>query len=151
MDEQQYIEQRVDDQIAWHDRKSGWNQRWYSLVQIATILSAALVPFVAVLEAVPSAPTWLYKCVVGILGVTAAVAAGISSVYRFQERWVDYRMTAETLRSEKYWFMARVAPYDGEDAFSDFVTNVEAMLTGQNERWHASQAARGKAPPPNKK
>lgn len=151
MDEQQYITARVDDQIKWHDKRSGSNQRWYKLVQIATIFSAALVPFVAVLEVVPSAPSWLYKCIVGILGVAAAVTAGISGVYRFQERWIDYRMTAETLRSEKFRFVTRVAPYDGDNSFSEFVKNVEAILAGQNERWHASQAAKGQTPPPNKK
>jgi hypothetical protein len=151
MDEREYIKQRVDDQIQWHDATSGWNQRWYKRVQIATILLAALVPFVAVFEAVPSAPSWLYKCVVGLLGVAAAVAAGIAGVYRFQERWIDYRMTAETLRSEKFRFETRVAPYDGGDSFSKFVENVEAILAGQNERWHASCATQVQSPLPDQK
>jgi hypothetical protein len=40
LSEQEYLENRLDDQIDWYDRKSQWNQRWFKrlrLVEVAAL------------------------------------------------------------------------------------------------------------------
>jgi hypothetical protein len=136
MKQDEYIKQRVQDQIDWHDRKSQWNQRWFKRIQVVIIAAGALVPFMTGLWSEPS----LYQqLVVGGLGVIVVVASGILTLYRFQELWVDYRMTAESLRSEKLFFETGVSPYDVDDAFPLLVGKVEALLNRQNVQWQERQ------------
>jgi hypothetical protein len=42
-----YIEQRLNDQIGWYDRKSGTNQRWFKRLRFAEIVAAATIPFLS--------------------------------------------------------------------------------------------------------
>lgn len=140
MQQDEYIEQRVQDQIDWHDRKSQWNQRWFKRIQVVVIAAGALVPFMTGLWSEPS----LYQqLVVGGLGVIVVVASGILTLHRFQELWVDYRMTAESLRSEQLLFETGVSPYDGDDAFPVLVGRVEALLNRQNVQWQERQQQGG--------
>jgi hypothetical protein len=38
---EEYIEQRLNDQIGWYDRKSATNQRWFKRLRFAEIVAAA--------------------------------------------------------------------------------------------------------------
>jgi len=44
---EEYIEQRLSDQIGWYDRKSGTNQRWFKRLRFAEIVAAATIPFLS--------------------------------------------------------------------------------------------------------
>ena len=41
------IMERLEDQLAWYDRKSMANQQAYRRIKIAEILAAAIIPFLA--------------------------------------------------------------------------------------------------------
>jgi hypothetical protein len=41
---EEYIEQRVDDQISWYDRKSLTAQQWFKRLRGADIVCAAAIP-----------------------------------------------------------------------------------------------------------
>ena len=47
MNADDYIAQRLDDQIAWYDRKSMACQRWYKHLRVTEFVAAALIPFLA--------------------------------------------------------------------------------------------------------
>lgn len=132
MNESEYVKTRLDDQIAWYDRKSQWNQSVFRRLQMVQIVAAALIPFLAGFTAVDGG--WA-RWTVGLLGVLVAASAGIQGLYRFQEQWIDYRGTCESLRHERYLFLTRVAPYDGEDAFRLLVKRVEARISRENAEW----------------
>ncbi len=72
---------------------------------------------------------------IGALGILVAVVTGVISLYRYQELWVDYRLTAETLQQEKYRFLTGVPPYDTEPAMAVLVDRVESVLSEQNSQW----------------
>jgi hypothetical protein len=63
--------ERLEDQIAWYDRKSQVNQRVYKRIKIVEIVSAAVIPFLAVLK-LP-----FVGMVTGGLGVLITVLEGI--------------------------------------------------------------------------
>jgi hypothetical protein len=44
---EEYIEQRLNDQIGWYDRKSVTNQRWFRRLRFAEIVAAATIPFLS--------------------------------------------------------------------------------------------------------
>ena len=132
MDAKTYLEDRLQDQIDWHEAKSGWNQRMFKRLQLVVIVCGALLPFLAGFQREVPSMSWA----IGVLGILVAVVTGVISLYRFQELWVDYRLTAEALQQEKYRFLTGVPPYDGSGALNVLVDRVEAVLAEQNAQWH---------------
>ncbi len=45
MEEKEYLEQRLNDQIKWYDKKSGHSQKWYKAIRLVEIICAATFPF----------------------------------------------------------------------------------------------------------
>ena len=57
------------------------------------------------------------------------------ALYNFQENWIEYRTTCESLRHHKFRFLTKSEPYDGEDAFQNLVNNIEALISKENTNW----------------
>ncbi len=137
MTETEYIEQRLEDQITWYDRKSAANQRAYKLLRISEIIAAALIP-------VLSAYGGLYpsvRVIVALLGAMVAVIAGLLGLYQFQENWTVYRSTCEALRHEKFLFVTKTEPYNIDAAFPLLVQRVESLVSKEHSSW--AQYVRG--------
>ena len=47
---------------------------------------------------------------VGIIGVIITLCAGLTHFCQFQERWIEYRSTAEGLKKEKFLFVTKQSP-----------------------------------------
>jgi hypothetical protein len=129
--EAEYMESRLDDQIAWYDRKSLANQAAYKRLRLVEIIAAAMIPLLAGYVDRAEAIGML----IGALGLIVAVLAGIMGLFRFQESWGEYRTVAEALKQEKYLYLARAAPYDGEAPFESLVARVEGLLSSETEGW----------------
>src|SRR6266496_3772701 len=140
---EEYVEQRLSDQIGWYDRKSGTNQRWFKQLRFAEIAAAATIPFLSGFAG-NSLPI---KIAIGALGVLVAVIASLLGLLQLQERWIEYRATAESLRKEKFLFLTQTDPYDKDDAFHLLVQRVEALLSKENTDWAQSM----KTPPKGEK
>jgi len=108
MDETAYIQERLDDQINWYSQKSKTSQNWFKTLRVIEIIAAATIPFVA----------------------------GFISLSKFQELWIEYRTTSETLKHHKYLFLTKSSPYDSEDAFQALVQTVEALISKENSNWN---------------
>jgi hypothetical protein len=108
--EAEYFEQRLDDQINGYDRKSSTNQTSYKRLRLIEIVAAASIPLLAGFAQGP----WYIGVSIGVVGLIVAVLAGVVSLYRFQENWNDYRASAESLKQEKYLYLARAEPYNGD-------------------------------------
>ena len=128
---EEYIEQRLSDQIGWYDRKSGTNQRWFKRLRFAEIVAAAAIPFLSGFAG-SSLPI---KIAIGALGVLVAVVASLLGLPQLQEHWIEYRATAESLRKEKFLFLSQTEPYDKNDAFHLLVQRVEALLSKESTEW----------------
>jgi hypothetical protein len=138
MDAQQYLAERVDDQIKWYGDKGRRNKQAHHLLRVVEISAAALIPFLAGYVGEPSSGV---KFTVGLLGVVVAVAAGLLALYKLQENWLQYRATCEALKHEKFCFLARAAPYDTAQAFPLFVMRVEGVISQENSNWVRTAAA----------
>ena len=138
MNPEEYIKDRVDEQVEWYDRKSTSNQRWFRRLRIVEIIAAALIPFLAVYG------DWqLLKFVVALLGLMIAVIAGALALFQFQENWTNYRNTCESLKQEKFLFLTKTEPYHQADPFALFVQRVEAMLSKEHSAWAQNIRATG--------
>ncbi len=131
MDESEYLENRLDDQIDWYDRKSTKNQKIYKILQLILIVSAASIPFIS--GYVKDCPDLSY--VLGGIGVLIAAITGILSLYKFQETWTAYRTTCESLQHEKYLYLTKSNPYIGKNAFNLLVQRVEMLISKENSSW----------------
>lgn len=132
-----YFAARLNDQIAYFDSKAGQNQSRYKVWRLIEILAAAAIPLLAGYATQdPRIPV-----LIGVLGAVVAVIAGIMGLYRFQENWTEYRATCETLKQEKYLYLARTAPYDGPARFELLVERVEAILRAETSVWTKAMRA----------
>jgi hypothetical protein len=140
MNQDEYIQNRVDRQIDWYNRKSENNQQWFRLLRIVEIVAAAAIPLLAA-YADTIAPI---KLIVGGLGLLVAVIAGVLGVYQFQELWTGYRTICEALKQEKYLFLTKTPPYDQGDPFPLFVQRIENTISKEHANWAQYMRVRGK-------
>ena len=137
-----YIRERVDDQIQWFEKKASWNQKKFKNLQILTIVFGAMIPLLTVID------SQVYddqiRFIIALLGCVITIISAVINLYKFQENWVKYRSTAEALIREKYRFYAKAEPYD-VDEDSDFkmlVERCQAILSEESNRWEQSFSAK---------
>lgn len=131
----EYMEERLQDQIDWYDKKSMENQRTFKRLRKAEIIAAALIPFVSGLAAGIGNLLIPGFIVTGLLGVAVTIFASILALGKHQETWIEYCTTCESLKKEKFMFQTGVEPYDGEDAFTLLVKRVETLVSKENTNW----------------
>jgi hypothetical protein len=132
MTSEEYLQERLDDQIKWYDDKSSWNQMWYKRLRALEILFSVTLPF---LVSHIAGDSDMLKLLTGAMGVAIVLIAGLVTLYKFQENWVEYRATAETLKHEKYLYLTQSAPYDGNNAFHLLVATAESAMSKENADW----------------
>ncbi len=131
MTEEEYLDNRLNDQISWYSKKSQTNQKLFKRLRLLEIVAATIIPFLAGIgSAIP-----YYSIIIGALGVIIAVSAGLSALYKYHENWIEYRTTAETLKHEKYLFQTKCSPYENNDAFCKLVQRVEGLISKENTQW----------------
>ncbi len=133
MTAQEYLEQRVEDQIRWYDAKSSHNQEWFKRLRLVEIMAAATIPLLSGLTA--ASP--LLPIAIGILGASVAIIAGSLALFQFESHWVEYRSACEALKREKFLYLTGAEPFAGGPAasFSLLVQRVEALLSEENTNW----------------
>ena len=149
-----YLKERVDDQIDWLSTRSIHNQKRFKQLRKVEIIAAALIPFLTALSAANSvtgttANAFNYGAagtiVVGLLGITITVIAGFMSLEQYQQNWIEYRVLAESLKREKFLFFAKAEPYNtANTAFPIFVQRIEALTAKENTSWSENM----QTPPP---
>ncbi|MEL6720024.1 MAG: DUF4231 domain-containing protein [Bacteroidota bacterium] len=139
MDEKTYIENRVNDQINWLSGKSGSSQKSFKRLRLTVIILSVSIPFLTGyidLDILKVGEIDLMKLAVGIAGVIIAAIEGIQALYKHQDKWINYRVTAESLKQEKMLYLTKSGAYASSNiAFQDFVTRVETILGGENKQW----------------
>lgn len=136
MDEKEYLKSRLDDQITWYDKKSQFNQKMYKRLVLIEILFSISIPF---LTSYANDETPIIKVIIGVVAVAIAMIAGIMNLYKFQENWINYRTTSETLKHEKFLFMTKSGVYredkSQETAYNNLVTRIETIISKENTNW----------------
>jgi hypothetical protein len=156
MDEKEYRESRLDNQIGWYDRKSGRHKRLYMLFKVLEVIFAASIPvLLAVSELfddVPDLPLVL-RGLAAAFGAGVAILSGVLGIGKFQENWMAYRTTCEMLRHEKYFYEMGCGPYkDPAGRVCLLVQRVEELISQENTNWqqHMEEAKKNDTtPPPN--
>lgn len=128
------IMERLEDQIAWYDRRSMANQQAYKRIKIAEILAAATIPFLAGLG-LPHT-----RIVTAGLGVLITVLEGLLHLNQYQQNWINYRSTCEALKHEKYTYLGKAAPYSNvPDPHALLAERVESLVSQEHAKWASIQ------------
>lgn len=126
-----YIRDRLEDQINWMDGKSTSNKKRYHLIKIIVIILSVSIPFLVLMI-----DFWPYfKYVAGAAGVLIAGLEGALSLFDYQNNWLNYRKTLETLQREKFMFATKSGLYKKNNTFQFFVERVETILESENQSW----------------
>ena len=131
MQQQEYLEQRLDDQMNWFDKKSQFNQKRYKQIKSTEIILAALIPLMA--GYIDNLPILVYF--IGAFGALITILEAMNTLNNYQENWLKFRTMAESLKKERFLFLTQSIPYDGPNAFAELVLKVEALLTEENSQW----------------
>jgi len=125
--------ERLEDQQNWYSQKSRAARRAFKRIKVAEIVSAALIPFL-------TGQQWPYVTyVVGGLGVLITILEGVLHLNQYQENWTTYRATAESLKHEKFLYLAKAGPYaDAADPQVALAERVEALISQESSQWMAS-------------
>jgi hypothetical protein len=131
MNQEEYLKQRVDDQINWYNSKSQRCQKSFKALRLFEITAAAMIPLLS---------GYVSQCegleyAVGFLGFCVAVVAGALGLFQYQERWTKYRITCEALTREKYLFLTGAEPYNVSEALPLFVAKSEDLMSKEQQSW----------------
>lgn len=129
------VMERADDQIQWYDRKSHACRKWYKSLKTMTIVNASLIPVVA-----GSTHGNASSLIAGILGGLVAMIEGIQQLNQFHANWISYRSISESLKHEKYLYLALAGPYTESTHPSVlFAERVESLVSQENAKWSSMQ------------
>lgn len=92
---------RLDDQINWYDRRSRSSQVGFKALKIITIAIAALITINPLFV-----PSQQAARVSAVLGALVLLCEGIQQLNQYQANWISYRSTCESLKHEKFLFLA---------------------------------------------
>ena len=128
------IMDRLEDQIGWYDRKSMANQRYFKRIKMVEIAAAAIIPFLSAFS--PPRMMW----VTGGLGVLITVLEGMLHLNQYQQNWIAYRSTCESLKHEKYVYLGKAAPYaSAGDPHALLAERIESLVSQEHAKWASVQ------------
>jgi len=132
---------RLEEQLAWYSRQASVSRRAYRGVKAGQLVVAATIPVIAA-AGVTSA------VVTASLGAAVLLLEGVQQLGRYHENWLNYRGTAEALKSERALFLGRAGPYtDPATRDRALAERVESLIVSEYAAWSAAQekAERGAA------
>ncbi len=127
--------ERLDNQIAWYDAKSRQAQIRFKILKAAVLGVAASIPVVAAFDV----PVY----VAGILGGVVVFIEGLLQAYQYRQNWITFRSTAESLKHEKYLYLARADIYAGSrNPLRLLAERIEGLISQEHARWISSRRQR---------
>lgn len=129
MNEEEYLKQRVEDQIKWYSKRSIFNQSRYKFLFILQLIFSSSITVLVIFS-----DNFYLKIIIAILGVLVTAINSLIVAFKYFENWTSYRTTAESLKKEKYFFTTKTGIYKSDD-FNLFVKNIEGLISKENSNW----------------
>ena len=129
-----YINERLDNQIEWYDKKSSSNQSRFKRCKWAEMalggIIAVLTPAITAYE--------LIKYIIATSSAGIVIVVALHGLHNFHENWIEYRKTSELLKNEKYTYLYKAGVYKNlsdEDRFILLVERCESIISHENINW----------------
>ena len=133
---------RLDDQIAYHNRKSSKYQKYYKRIKTVEIIAAAMIPFLSALHVAENHDYLRYTLAIAtaLLGVLITILEGVLQLYQFQQIWITSRATAEGMMHEKFMYLAKAGAYaTAPDPLALLAERIETIGSQENAKWASIQ------------
>ena len=137
---EKYVKERYEDQINWYSKQSSRNKKLYNRFQWSAIVLSAAIPVLVVTLEGPC------KWITVVLSIFLTITTAGLKTFKFQENWINYRTTAETLKKEKHYYHAGISEYARVNNKEQlFIERVERLISRENTLWIAAFKKKGKA------
>lgn len=141
----EYMKNRYEQQIAWYDSKASENQATYRLLQWSAIILAALTPVLIELDLDAVMGNGFGRLATLTSVLVAILTSGLKT-FKYQENWITYRTTCETLRKERHFYDAELGEYSqSDDKEALFVDRVESLISRENTKWMSMHKTKTKS------
>jgi hypothetical protein len=131
--------ERLEDQIAWYDRKSQSARRYYLISTCVKLIMAGLLPLASAFPI----PEHQFKWIAALVGLLILVATSLEQLYQHQQNWITYRSTSESLKHEKYLYLAGAGPYrdmvSAENRLLLLADRIEGLISQEHAKWVSAQ------------
>jgi len=138
MDTENYVKERLDDQIGWYSKKSVSFKCWHERISVSSIVLGALVALIPALVLFNSNFKELSILISGILGAIIVIIQAIDKLKKYKELHIQYRHTCERLKHEKYMFQYRAGDYisgDSRKLEGLFIERCESIMFTEVGNW----------------
>lgn len=128
MTPKEFISERLNESIAWYDKKAGSLKNRYLRMRVITVISGALVPVLVNLD-IP-----YVNYLTTFISLVVVLLVSLESVYHYSAQWTNYRSTEQFLRKEYFLFTANEGPYaerKEDDAYRLFVERIERAIEAE--------------------
>lgn len=141
MSQPDYAMERLEDQIKWYDKKSGYNQKMFKGMKTITIVVSLLIPLFAAFAAYKgNIDGKLVALVAGIMGALIALLEAVQQLNQYHHNWITYRSTAEALKHEKYLYLSNAGPYAAAaNATALLAERIESSVSQEHAKWASAQ------------
>ena len=146
--EHDYVNERLEDQIRYFDTNAIRNQRAYRFLKTTAIICNVFTTMtIALAFTVPEN----YKVTMGIIAlILSTIVLGTYQWEEFQNfgaKWEKFRLVAEQLKSEKYFFLNAAGRYTSPDKaenLRNLVEMVEGIVRGTDISYFSLMVEPGK-------
>ena len=135
MDE--YIQDRLDDQIKWYSTKSKHYKNLYYGFNISLLLISSLSTIISYVSLKYKTIDFL-PILNTILTASVPVIIGVDKLMKCQELYTTYRATCELLKQEKILFQNGAGEYENssiEKRNNLLVNRCESIMSHENSNW----------------
>lgn len=126
---------RLNDQIAWYSQKSRRACFYYKFFKVIQILMSAVIPLVSLFVFSNA------QKIMAVLGALILIAEGIQQLNQYQQTWLSYRSISESLKQEKYTFLARSGVYAAIQIPEKLLSErIENLMNREHNQWFSFQS-----------
>jgi hypothetical protein len=123
---------RLESQIRWYGSHARSNKRWYVRIKLVQIVAAAIIPVIAAAD--------LAVWVAGALGALVVVLESVQQLFQFHSNWTSYRSTSESLKHEKYLYVANAGAYaTAKNPAALLAERIEGRVSQEHAAWASEQ------------
>jgi uncharacterized protein DUF4231 len=102
-----YIKNRLEDQMNWHAAKARSNKERFRIYQFIVIIAGGLIPFLNTASYLPEQ----IRIISSLLGTIVAILTAINQFEKYETAWNENRTIAERLKREKVFFKYNTGYY----------------------------------------
>src|SRR5690606_1073077 len=120
MEKVNYLEETLENQIKWYDKKSIEAQRKYKIFKSIEIIAASSIPVLSVF----SRNTTNMTRIIAVLGSFITIIESWLAITKYHDNRIEYSSTCQTLKHEKYMYLTSTACYNSKEPYELLVDRV---------------------------